>query len=131
MKEKYKPGMIFRSKEHPEKDIKITFVCYWRGDTADECNIFSLIDWCIANEEAFDKFVCEKKGYDYSPAADRRMDFSNKTTFPYPSWGEMKPRSMDQYIRKYGLVLSEEADEKDIAVYADNDGEYSAGLRKE
>ena len=67
-KEKYKPGMIFRSKKYPYADIVIEYVYYMRGvDSTYEFNQNSIIDWTRTNEEAFDKFICKRKGYNYEP----------------------------------------------------------------
>ena len=129
-KEKYKTGMMFRSKRYPWADIVIDFVSYMRdADSADEFNTFSIIDWARANTVEFDKFVCKRKGYDYTPDENGEMDFRDKTTFPYPSWGEMKPKSMDAYIKKYELEFVEMSD-REVVVYTDNEGEYSSGLKK-
>ena len=57
------------------------------------------------------------------------MNFKNKSTFPYPFWGEMKTKSMDDYINKYELEFVGMSD-REVNIYADNDGEYSAGFRK-
>lgn len=75
-KEKYKTGMIFRSKKYPWADIMIDYVSYNRiAENFYEFNIYSIIDWHRANGIEFDKFVCMKKGYDYAPGKDGRMDF--------------------------------------------------------
>lgn len=117
-KEKYKTGMIFRTKEYPHKDIEIGYVSYARdSESAYMFNMLSIIDWSIANREAFNKYVCEKKGTDYS------------TTFPYPSWGEMRTKSIDAYIRKYKLEFVGMSDKK-VDIYADNEYEYSSGFRE-
>ena len=129
-KEKYRPGMIFRSKKYPYADIVIDYVYYMRGvDSTYEFNQNSIIDWTRANEEAFDKFICKQKGYNYEPDENGHMNFKNKSTFPYPFWGEMKTKSMDAYINKYELEFVGMSD-REVNIYADNDGEYSAGFRK-
>ena len=52
-KEKYKTGMIFRSKKYPWTDFVIDFVSYIRGsETAYTFNMNSIIDWVRINEEA-------------------------------------------------------------------------------
>ena len=122
--------MIFRSKKHPWADIMIDFVSYMRdADDASEFNMFSIIDWVRANPIEFDKFVCKRKGYNYEPNENGEMDFTDKTTFPYPYFGEMKPKSMDAYIKKYELEFAEMSN-REVVVYTDNEGEYSAGFRK-
>lgn len=129
-KEKYKAGMIFRSKKYPWADILIDYVSYCRcADSAYEFNLFSIIDWSRANTVEFDKFVCKRKGYDYTPDENGVMDFRDKTTFPYPSFGEMKPKSMDAYIKKYELEFVGMSN-REVNVYMDEDYEYSAGLKK-
>lgn len=86
-KEKYKTGMIFRSKKYPWADIIIDYVSYNRmAENYYEFNTYSIIDWYRSNGIEFDKFVCRRKGYDYDPREDWRMDFRDKTTFPYPFW---------------------------------------------
>ena len=107
-KEKYKTGMIFRSKKYPWADIIIDYVSY--------------------NRMAENSYVCRRKGYDYDPEEDGRMDFKDKTTFPYPSWGEMKPKSMDAYIKKYELEYVGTSD-REIIIYQDNEDEYSSGFK--
>ena len=65
-KEKYKTGMIFRSKKDPWTDLVINFVSYTRGsETAYTFNINSIIDWVRINEEAFNKHISVSKGIDY------------------------------------------------------------------
>lgn len=128
-KEKYRTGMIFRSKKYPWADILIDFVSYMRdADNAYEFNLFSIIDWTRANPVEFDKFVCKRKGYDYTPNENGEMDFRDKTTFPYPFFGEMKPKSMDSYIKKYELEYVGMSD-KEVKVYKDDELEYSSGFK--
>ena len=130
-KEKYRPGMIFRSKKYPYADIVIDYVYYMRNvDSTYEFNQFSIIDWSRANEVEFDKFICKRKGYNYESDENGHMDFTGKTTFPYPFWGEMKTKSMDAYIKKYELEFVGMSD-KEVHVYRDNEGEYSAGFGKQ
>ena len=127
-KEKYKAGMIFRSKKYPWADIIIDYVSYMRSaDNAYEFNLFSIIDWTRANPVEFDKFVCKRKGYNYMPDENGHMDFSDKTTFPYPFFGEMQPKSMDSYLRKYELEYIGMSDKK-VKVYKDDESEYSSGF---
>ena len=127
-KEKYRPGMIFRSKKYPYADIMIDYVHYIRDlDSAYDFNQYSIIDWVRANGVEFDKFVCKKKGYNYIPNDNGKMDFTDKSTFPYPYWGEMKTKSMDSYIKKYELEFVGMSD-KEVHVYTNNDGEYSAWI---
>ena len=59
---------------------------------------------------------------------DGRMDFRDKTTFPYPSWGEMKTKSMDAYIKKYELEYVGMSD-REITIYQDDEVEYSSGFK--
>lgn len=122
--------MIFRSNKYPWSDIVIDFVSYCRmADSADGFNLFSIIDWTRANPVEFDKFVCKRKGYNYTPDENGEMDFTDKTTFPYPYFGEMKPKSMDAYIRKYELEFVG-MDNREVIVYTDNELEYSSGFKK-
>lgn len=127
-KEKYRTGMIFRSKKYPWADIMIDYVTYNRmAETSYEFNMFSHICWKRANEIEFDKYVCRQKGYIYTPDENGRMNFRNKTTFPYPFFGEIMPKSMDAYIRKYKLEYAGMSD-KEVKVYCDNESEYSSGF---
>lgn len=84
-KEKYRPGMVFRSEQEPWRNIIITYVSYFR-DSESSYNFIrsSIISWRRENEIEFDKFVCMRKGYNYLPESNGRMDFSDKNTFPYP-----------------------------------------------
>ena len=130
-KEKYRPGMIFRSKKYPYADIMIDYVYYMRDlDSAYDFNQYSIIDWVRANRVEFDKFICKKKGYNYTPNESGEMDFTDKSTFPYPYWGEMKTKSMDAYINKYELEFVGMSD-REVIVYTDDKGEYSAGFKKD
>jgi hypothetical protein len=122
-KEKYKTGMIFRSKEYPHFDIMIDFLWYMRdADTAGEFNTFSRICWVRANDEAFFRFVCERKGYTYPYTVEQG------STAPYPSFGEMTPKSLDAYLRKYNLQYVGMSD-KEVVVYSDNENQYSTGFK--
>lgn len=128
-KEKYKTGMIFRSKKYPWTDLIIDYVSYNRmAKNPYDFNIFSIIDWYRVNGVEFDKFVCRRKGYDYVPEENGRMDFRDKTTFPYPSWGEMKTKSMDAYIKKYELEYVGMSD-REIIIYRDDEDEYASGFK--
>lgn len=127
-KEKYKPGMVFRSKKEPWRDIVITYVNYFRdSESSYNFNRSSIVSWRRENKKAFDKFVCMRKGYNYIPESNGCMDFSDKSTFPYPFFGESTQKSMDDYIRKYNMKLCE-TNENLINVYSDTEYEYSAGL---
>lgn len=105
-KEKYKPGMVFRNEKEPWRNIIISAVYYLRDcESSYTFNRNSIILWRRENEIAFDKFVCMRKGYNYLPESNGRMDFSDKNTFPYPFFGEKTQKSMDDYIRKYNMKL--------------------------
>lgn len=121
--------MIFRSKKYPWADIVITFVSYNRlANSSYIFNEFSIIGWERVNEVEFDKYVCKKKGYEYLPNENGLMDFSDKSTFPYPFFGEQKPRSMDNYIKKYELEFVEMSD-KEVTIYANDIEEYSSDFK--
>lgn len=124
--EKYQTGMIFRSKRYPWADIVINAVSYNRiVDNADDFNKFSTVGWKRVNTIEFDKYICKMKGYNYAPDESGRMDFNGKTTYPYVYSGEMMPKSMDSYIKKYELEFAE-TDNKEVKVYkADNIGYLS------
>ena len=128
-KEKYRPGMVFRSEQEPWRDIIITYVSYFR-DSESSYNFkrSSIISWQRENEIAFDKFVCIRKGYNYLPESNGRMDFSDKNTFPYPFFGEKTQKSMDDYIRRYDMKLCE-INDNSITVFKDNECEYSAWIK--
>lgn len=122
-KEKYKPGMIFRSKKYPWTDFVIDFVQYYRDcESAYTFNMNSIIDWTRINKEAFDKHISVAKGIDYNKVKNHDVN-----TFPYPFWGEMHQKSMDNYIRKYEMEFSGMSD-REVVVYKDT-FEYCAGLR--
>ena len=122
--------MIFRSKKYPYADIMIDYVYYMRDlDSAYDFNQYSIIDWVRANRVEFDKFIYKKKGYNYIPNESGEMDFTDKSTFPYPYCGEMKTKSMDAYIKKYELEFVGMSN-REVIVYRDNEGEYSAGFGK-
>lgn len=82
-------GMLFRSKTHPQNDIS---VC-WCDDTH--------VGWLCANEEAFDKYVSEKKGV----KSIKELLANGKDTFPYPFSGECSRKSFMQRLKKYNLEL--------------------------
>ena len=78
-KEKYKTGMIFRSKKYPWTDLVIDYVSYTRGsETAYTFNMNSIIDWVRINEEAFNKHISVSKGIDYDKVKNHEV-----STFPY------------------------------------------------
>lgn len=123
--------MIFRSKKYPWVDIVITLVMYYRKPENTYCfNAYSIIAWERANPVEFDKYVCKMKGYNYIPDKNGEMDFSDKTTFPYPYFGDMKQKSMDNYIRKYELEFVE-MDDREVTVHADDDFEYYSSFKED
>lgn len=122
--EKYKTGMIFRSKRYPWADLIIDDVCYSRAaQSADHFNQLSFVCWHRINDVEFDMYICKSKGYNYRPDKNGRMDFSDKTIYPFSFCGELKPKSMDTYIRKYELECVEMSD-KEVVIYCDDDIEY-------
>lgn len=124
-KEKYKTGMIFRSKKYPWTDFVIDFVSYIRGsETAYTFNMNSIIDWTRINEEAFDKHISVAKGIDYNEVKNHKV-----STFPYPFFGEMRQKSMDNYIRKYEMEFCGMSDKEGI-VFNDDAFEYCSGFKK-
>lgn len=124
-KEKYKTGMIFRSKKYPWTDLVIDFVSYTRGsETAYTFNMNSIIDWVRINEEAFDKHISVVKGIDYNKVKNYEV-----STFPYPFFGEMRQKSMDNYIRKYEMEFCGMSD-KEVIVFNDDAFEYCSGFKK-
>lgn len=124
-KEKYKTGMIFRSKKYPWTDFVIDFVSYIRGsETAYTFNMNSIIDWTRINEEAFDKHISVAKGIDYNEVKNHKV-----STFPYPFFGEMHQKSMDNYIRKYEMEFYGMSD-KEVIVFNDDAFEYCSGFKK-
>ena len=124
-KEKYKTGMIFRSKKYPWTDLVIDFVSYTRGsETSYTFNMNSIIDWIRINEEAFDKHISVAKGIDYNKVKNYEV-----STFPYPFFGEMHQKSMDNYIRKYEMEFCGMSD-KEVIVFNDDAFEYCSGFKK-
>lgn len=124
-KEKYKTGMIFRSQKYPWTDFVIDFVSYIRGsETAYTFNMNSIIDWTRINEEAFDKHISVAKGIDYNEVKNHKV-----STFPYPFFGEMHQKSMDNYIRKYEMEFYGMSD-KEVIVFNDDAFEYCSGFKK-
>lgn len=116
-KEPFKTGMIFRSKTHPQFDLIIDYVSYYRcSENTYDFNLFSIICWSNINREEFTKFVEQKLGKDYG------------STFPYVYAGECKISSMKQRLKKYNLEFVGMTDE-DILVYTDNSMEYSSGFK--
>lgn len=127
-KEKYRPGMIFRSEKNPWTDIVIEYVNYFRDvESAYNFNMESVICWQRINSVAFDRHVCVAKGYDYNPGPDGKMSFKDKTTFPYAWFGEGHQNYIDGYIRKYELKFTGMSDRETI-VLRDNEMEYFATL---
>ena len=96
-KEPFRAGMVFRSEEHPEKDMLIESVCYLPGD--------SLIEWTLINAEAFDKFLQTKK-------------IVSESTYPYPVFGACKHSSMKTYIKKHGLTL-QKTEKADVSIHGE------------
>lgn len=127
-KEKYRAGMMFKSKRNPWADLVISCAYYDRlAESSVEFNNLSCICWHRINWEAFDKYVCIRKGYNYMPEQNGRMDFRDKTTFPFPSFGEAKSNSMDLYIKKYELEFAGMC-EDEVIVYHDDNGLYHSEL---
>lgn len=128
-KEKYKVGAMFTSEKYPWADIVIDSVIYARfAQNAKDFNVFSFIGWQRINRQAFDKFVCEQKGYEYKLDKEGCMNFTSSTTFPYAYFGERSPASMDSYLQRYDLKFAGMKNEK-IVVYRDDDIEYNATLK--
>ena len=124
-KEDFKSGMIFKSEEFPQYDFVIDYVYYERdSETKNDFNSFSIICWYRVNQEAFDKFVCERKGY---PTMKELL--LKASTFPYPFYGEMKPKSMKKYISKYKMKYAGMSD-KEIEIYQDDKRDFSSALKK-
>ena len=124
-KDKYKTGMIFRSKKDPWTDLIIDYVVYNRVcESAYIFNMNSLICWTRINQEAFDKHISVAKGIDYNKVKNHEV-----STFPYPFFGAMHQKSMDDYIRKYEMEFCGMSD-KEVIVFNDDDFEYNAGLKK-
>lgn len=106
-KEKYKTGMIFRSKKDPWTDLVIDFVSYIRGsETAYTFNMNSIIDWVRINEEAFNKHISVSKGIDY--------DKNNKYTmrkepdrYRYYIDNELHCNSITKSNRRYNWIKFE------------------------
>ena len=117
--------MIFRSKKYPWTDLVIDFVSYTRGsETTYTFNMNSIIDWVRINEEAFDKHISVVKGIDYNKVKNHEVN-----TFPYPFFGEMHQKSMDNYIRKYEMEFCGMSD-KEVIVFNDDAFEYCSGFKK-
>lgn len=51
------------------------------------------------------------------------------STFPYPFFGEMHQKSMDNYIRKYEMEFCGMSD-KEVIVFNDDAFEYCSGFKK-
>nr|WP_297935677.1 hypothetical protein [uncultured Lachnoclostridium sp.] len=125
-KEKYKPGMIFRSKKYHGLDFVIDCVQYRRGcESAYNFNMNAIIGYDRIDEESFMKYVSVSKGVDYNKIKSGEIN-----TFPYPFHGEVNQKSMDAYIRKYEMEFSEMSD-KEVVVFHDDDFEYFACLKEE
>ena len=84
----------------------------------------SIIDWVRINEEAFDKHISVVKGIDYNKVKNHEVN-----TFPYPFFGEMHQKSMDNYIRKYEMEFCGMSD-KEVIVFNDDAFEYCSGFKK-
>lgn len=124
-KDKYKTGMIFRSKKDPWTDLVIDYVVYTRVcESAYIFNMNSIICWTRINQEAFDKHISVAKGIDYNKVKNHEV-----STFPYPFFGAMHQKSMDDNIRKYEMEFCGMSD-KEVIVFNDDDFEYSSGFKK-
>lgn len=125
MKEFFKCGQIWRSKEYPHVDFIVDSVYYDRfARNAYDFNLFSYVIWQIANKKAFDKKVCEAKGVS---SIDEILDNHCGNTFPYASFGETKPNSLKQRIKKYNMYLDEIRNYQSI-YKVDNKFEYSESI---
>lgn len=125
-KEKYRPGMIFRSEKYPWADIMLDYVYYSRlCDTKYEFNANSIINWRRANVEEFLKYVSVSKGVDYNWLKND----PDSSTFPFAFFGEKRQDSMDRYIKKYELEYSGQCDDP-VNIYVDNETEYHGSCNK-
>lgn len=126
-KEKYRPGMIFRSKKYPWADIIIDYVYYSRlCDCAYEFNAYSIIDWKRANVDEFLKYVSVSKGVDYNWLKND----PDSSTFPFAFFGEKRQDSMDRYIKEYELEYSGQCDDP-VKIFVDNETEYHGSCDKQ
>lgn len=126
-KEKYRPGMIFRSEKYPWADIMIDHVYYSRlCDTKYEFNAYSIINWTRANRDEFLKYVSVVKGVKYNEFINN----PDMTTFPFAFFGEKRQDSMDKYIKKYELEYSGQCDDP-VKIFTDNETEYHGSCDRE
>lgn len=63
------------------------------------------------------------------PQAHDKVKNHEVSTFPYPFFGEMHQKSIDDYIRKYEMEFCGMSD-KEVIVFNDDDFEYSSGFKK-
>lgn len=125
-KEKYRPGMIFRSEKYPWADIMIDYVYYSRlCNTKYEFNAYSIIHWKRANVEEFLKHVSVAKGIDYNYFKND----PDSSTFPFAYFGEKRQDSMDKYIKKYELKYVGKCDDP-VKIFVDNETEYHGSCHK-
>ena len=103
----------------------IDYVVYTRVcESAYIFNMNSIICWTRINQEAFDKHISVAKGIDYNKVKNHEV-----STFPYPFFGAMHQKSMDDNIRKYEMEFCGMSD-KEVIVFNDDDFEYSSGFKK-
>jgi len=115
---KYKTGMIFRSKTHPQFDMIIGFVIYAFDDCGKIEKYGTMISWCNINRLEFSKFLDEKLG----------VSRATRSTAPYSFFGEGRMNSVNQRIKKYNLKYEGRSNDE-ISIYTENEYEYCSGFK--
>jgi len=104
-KQSFQVNQIWKSKDHPEKDFIVYSVYYkLQSDCSREFNDESCILTAIINETAFKNNIAKvfkTNTYD---------EIKRETIFPFSWFGEHKPNSLKQKIRKYNMYLAETLD---------------------
>jgi len=98
--EPYQVNQIWVSETNPEQDFFIYWVDYDRvSDNAYDYNYYSHILTTKINKEAFENYVAKKF------KCNSFADIKRESIYPYSWWGEYKPRSLKQLVKKYNIKL--------------------------
>ncbi len=115
-KMKFKTGMIYRSKTHPQFDMVIDCVRYQFNDNGKIEDYGTMIAWCNIEREKFMKFVEEKLGK------------NRDSTYPYAFYGECSLSSAKQRIKKYNLEYVGMSDDE-VVIYNNDEFEYFSAFK--
>ena len=98
--EPFQVNQVWVSETNPEQDLFVYCVDYNRTyDNSYDYNYDSYVFTIKINKKAFENFLAKKFKYDsYS-------EIKRESIYPYSWWGEYRPSSLKQLIKKYNMKL--------------------------